>query len=277
MLRPIEIHRYLVCTQLLLALLVSACSPPPRVAVVERQTVDQRIETEKIGGSHIRIVEPGDTLHGIAFANGLNVNELAAWNQLGDTSRLQIGQRVRLTRPINFVDNAEQKPIGAKAEPTKISKTRIATSKPVARKQATPPKTSTKSQATPPAAEKAKLRWQWPANGKVISSFARNVGRQGIDIQGKAGEAVLAAGAGEVVYVGNGLKGYGNLVIIKHDEEFLSAYAHNQETFVQEGQRVAARVRIASIGRNKQQREALHFQIRKNGQPVNPLSYLPAR
>ena len=158
MLKLPKIHLNLVFSQLVLVLLVSACSSPSRVAVVERQTVDQRIETEKIGGSHIRIVEPGDTLHAIAFANGLNVNELAAWNQLSDTGRLQIGQRVRLTRPINFDDSTEQKQAGAKAAAPRVVKPQSATSKPVVRKQTKPPRASVKSQSKSPAANNAKLR-----------------------------------------------------------------------------------------------------------------------
>lgn len=242
----------------------------------ERQTIDQRLETEKIGGSHIRIVEPGDTLHGIAFANGLDVNALAAWNRLTDTSKLQVGQRVRLTRPINFSarspagDSAQSTQTKAVVKPATVSTAKRSVASTTGKQKSAGKPKSTAVRGTRP-------QWQWPASGQVIAGFSKNGGRQGIDIQGEAGQAVFAAGDGEVVYVGNGLKGYGNLVIIKHDDVYLSAYAHNQETFVQEGQKVAARFRIASIGRNKQQREALHFQIRKNGQPVNPLSYLPSR
>lgn len=257
-----------------LGLLLAACAPPPRVAVEERKTVNERLETEKIGGNHIRIAEPGDTLYGIAFANGLDVNKLAAWNGLSDTSKLKLGQRIRLTRPLNFVDQ-------------KIPQKLVVTKRTVPPAQATsethssvrvaanlPPFSPADSQASK-LTQNNKLKWHWPTSGKVVTRFVKGSVLQGIDIEGKLGQPVLAAGSGEVVYVGNALKGYGNLVIIKHNAEFLSAYANNQEIFVAEGQQLAATAHIASLGRNKQQRDTLHFQIRKHGKPVNPLTYLP--
>lgn len=223
--------------------------------MIERATVDERVVIDKIGGSHIRIVQPGDTLHAIAFANGLNVNDLAAWNQLEDTSKLRVSHRIRLTRPVAFTPKSKHKKNTRKISDRSGRLAKSNSSKIV-------------------DASKQKSVWHWPTQGKVIARFAANLGQQGIDIEGKSGQPVVASSAGEVVYVGNGLKGYGNLVIIKHSEKYLSAYAHNQETFVHEGQKVAASYRIANLGKNKQQRNALHFQIRLNGQPVDPLKYL---
>jgi lipoprotein NlpD len=252
--------------------MMSACSPPPKVAVVERATVDERVIIDKMGGAHIRIVQSGDTLHAIAFANGLNVNDLADWNQLDDTSKLRVGYRIRLTRPVGYSSNRGVNRSTSKGDVSIPQK----------------PATNTESNSKPNKLIKTKslntagakgqnLLWHWPTRGKVITRFAENTGQQGIDIAGKLGQAVVATSAGEVVYVGNGLKGYGNLVIIKHNEKYLSAYAHNQETFVREGQNVAVNYRIASLGKNRQQRDALHFQIRLNGQPVDPLKYLSAK
>jgi len=267
------------------------------VAVEERRTVDPRVATEKIGGGHIRIAAPGDTLHGIAFENGLNVNKLAAWNDIGDTSKLRIGQRIRLTRPLGYVDKVKK--ANKVASTVKTADSEVVTSRTLPKpsrnkavvsqkaRNSTKPapidkKPSTKSPTRKPSAiakapPKSKLSWRWPTAGKVVARFNTRTNQQGINIQGKLGQPVLAAGGGEVVYVGNGLKGYGNLVIIKHNEEFLSAYAHNQETFVAEGQRVAQGFRIAILGKDNQRRDALHFQIRQNGQPINPLIYLPKR
>lgn len=276
--------------------MLSACAPPPSVEVVERTTISVREQTEKIGGSIIRIVEPGDTLHSMAFSTRQNVNDLAAWNQLSDTSRLLVGQRIRMTKPLNFKPIVEQ-PIGVASKPTPAKREPIVAiaMEPLAAKQPSDVKEPSVASTTPqpslsppqtqpgnaPAAIKPPLsatgpvRWAWPTNGKVVGRFALAQGKQGIDIQGQPGQSVVASGTGEVVYVGNGLKGYGNLVIIKHNENFLSAYAHNRETFVTEGQRVNAMHVIGSIGTDRQRRDALHFQIRKNGKPVNPLAYLP--
>ncbi|NNC99122.1 MAG: peptidoglycan DD-metalloendopeptidase family protein [Gammaproteobacteria bacterium] len=257
--------------------------------MLERQTIDPRLDAEKMGGSRIRIVQPGDTLHAIAFASGLNVNDLAAWNRIADTSRLAVGQRIRLTKPLNYVKTPDAQRrestenASAATGPTQdrgSAKSATAADSPPARN----PKTSSGgvTDGVSPGNSKenltvGRLDWRWPTAGKVITSFNVARGQQGIDIQGEPGQAVKAAVGGEVVYVGNGLKGYGNLVIIKHSAVYLSAYAHNRETFVSEGQRVEASYRIASLGRDKRERDALHFQIRRNGQPVNPLSYLPRK
>ena len=122
------------------------------------------------------------------------------------------------------------------------------------------------------------VSWRWPGEGKVTGTFvAGDQIRQGIDIAGKAGDAVRAAADGEVVYSGNGLLGYGELIIIKHNANFLSAYGHNRQRLVKEGDRVKAGQQIAELGSSASSREELHFEIRKNGKPVNPLDYLPVR
>jgi lipoprotein NlpD len=276
--------------------LLTACSPRSIVAVEERHTIDPRVEAERIGGSRIRIVQPSDTLHAIAFANRLNVNKLAAWNRLADTSRLNIGQRIRLTRPLNFDESLaptsrakpeSSKPVASKPLRTNTSSNSQASVKKRASNataakqthQKTPNKgisNSTKQKVSKTSAKQS-VSWRWPTQGKLIGYFSAISGNQGIDIQGQIGQSVSAASAGQVVYVGNGLRGYGNLIIIKHSEQFLSAYAHNQKLYVKEGQALGAGQRIASLGKDNMQRNALHFQIRREGQPVNPLSYLPRR
>jgi len=261
-----RIFFFVVARLIGLALLLSACGSPSKVAVEERRTVNARVETEKIGGSLIRIVQPGDTLYSIAFAAGIDITQLAAWNRLSDTSKLQPGQRIRLTRPLHVVAT---KP--ASAKPVKV-KPGIAGSGATTGSVARP---NVPKKVPGAANQVAEVVWQWPTAGRVTAAFSTRNGQQGIDIQGKLGQSVLAASSREVVYVGNGLKGYGNLVIIKHNERYLSAYANNLETFVREGQRVAGRHVIASVGYSKRRQPALHFQIRKDGKPVNPVAYLP--
>ena len=122
------------------------------------------------------------------------------------------------------------------------------------------------------------VAWRWPSTGKVVGSFVGgDQTKQGIDIAGSAGDSVRAAADGEVVYSGNGLSGYGELIIVKHNASFLSAYGHNRKRLVAEGDKVHAGQQIAEMGSSGAARDSLHFEIRKNGKPVNPTEYLPAR
>lgn len=260
------IHKIIIIV--VLASVISACAPPRKAAVVERETITERVETERIGGRLIRHVQPGDTLYSIAFVHNLNPNDVAAWNDVSDTRKLPIGKRIRLTKPIGF--KPKQTPV--KVESIVVGKTPAANTA----TQPANPKLSTGSakDAKPAPVVSNQLAWTWPTKGKVIQRFSLSQGQQGVNIQAPQGQAVRAASVGEVVYVGNGLKGYGNLVILKHNELFLSAYAHNQEIFVREGDRVKSQQKIGSVGLNKQGVAALQFQIRRNGKPVNPLAYL---
>jgi len=264
----------LVCGSLVL--LLGACAPPPKVAVEERDVITVRQETERMGGQLIRIAQPGDTLHSIAFASGLDVNKVATWNGIDDTSKLNVGQRVRLTEPIGF---KYRKPQAGPNPKTKVER-KPKPQPELAGTGAVTPSEPTTSSPTPrpnnvPKPIPKSLGWHWPTQGKVVRQFSLVQGRQGIDIQAVRGQTVMASDNGEVVYVGNSLKGYGNLIIVKHTEQYLSAYAYNENIFVREGQRVKARQKIGSVGVNNRRKNALHFQIRKNGKPVNPLLYLP--
>jgi lipoprotein NlpD len=119
--------------------------------------------------------------------------------------------------------------------------------------------------------------FDWPVRGKVTRAYDARNGSKGIDIAGKKGDPVYAAGSGKVVYAGSGLRGYGNLIIVKHDEVFLTAYAHNDKILVREGESVSKGQKIAEMGSSDTDQVKLHFEVRQNGQPVNPLLYLPAR
>jgi len=273
--------------------LLSACAPPVKVAVEERTVLTVRQQSEKIGGQLVRIVQSGDTLHAIAFASNLNVNELAAWNGISDTSRLSVGQRVRLTKPIDFAVRPHVKskpPVVSRLPKDSINKpaspqaSNATTSySPPAKKPGSASKPSNTAiyrpvdVIKPPKSQSvAGVSWRWPFKGKVIRRFSPSSTQQGVDILGKSGQAVMASAPGEVVYVGSSLKGYGNLIIIKHNENFLSAYAHNERILVSEGQKITSEQVIGSVGINNRRESALHFQIRRKGKPVNPLSYLSA-
>ena len=261
----------------LIILLLFSCAPRPLPPVVERATINSRLETDKLGGRVIRIVQSGDTLYSIAFVHSLDVNQLAQWNDISDTGRLVVGQRIRLTKPIGF--KPKDKPIKVVvskpnlSKPAKVKKTlpKPAVSQGSPKSVVTPRTVVTTNKSVKPNIVQA---WLWPVDGKVIENFSISKGQQGIAIESSARSQVRATKGGEVVYVGNGLKGYGNLVNVKHSEHFLSAYAHNDTTYVSEGQVIKQKDLIGLSGRDNKRRHALHFQIRKDGQPVNPLSYL---
>jgi lipoprotein NlpD len=271
--------------------LLSACAPPVKVVVEERTVLTVRQQSEKIGGQIVRIVQSGDTLYGIGFESNLDVSQLAAWNGISDTSRLRVGQRIRLTKPIGFVakpvvkpqpsrDNLARAKVTQSVRDGRASQERkklaVAKSTGTSARKAPAKPVNANRTATPKSRNVAGVTWSWPFNGKVIRRFSPSSTQQGIDILGSRGQAVTASAPGEVVYVGNSLKGYGNLVIIKHNDNFLSAYAHNQKILVSEGQMVTYKQVIGAVGSNNRRENALHFQIRRNGKPVNPLSYLSA-
>lgn len=208
------------------------------------------------------VVQRGDTLYGIAFRNGVDFRDLAAWNGIGPPYTIYPGQVLRL-RP-----------------PGKVAAT--PTPRPAAPKPAETPAAGTPAPAPPPAAAAVPLNsgfaWQWPADGTLVGRFAAgDATRQGIGIAGNSGQPVRAAAGGVVVYSGAGLVGYGELIIIKHSDTWLSAYGHNRKRLVNEGQSVAAGQQIAEMGRSGAARDMLHFEIRYNGKPQDPLLYLPKR
>jgi Membrane proteins related to metalloendopeptidases len=215
-------------------------------------------------GATVR-VQRGDTLYGIAFRNGVDVNDLARWNSLVAPYTIYPGQSLKL-----FPGNGGSRPstpVTSTPTPTKP-----ATTRPM------PPPAVVSRPAPTPAPASSGFSWRWPADGHLIGRFvAGDATKQGVDIAGSSGQAVRAAADGVVVYSGAGLVGYGELIIVKHSEAWLSAYGHNRKRLVNEGQNVKAGQQIAEMGSSGASREMLHFEIRHNGKPVDPLQYLPAR
>ncbi|GAA5441991.1 hypothetical protein Misp06_00152 [Microbulbifer sp. NBRC 101763] len=215
-------------------------------------------------------VSKGDTLYSIAWRYGKDFRQLAALNGIRSPYNIYPGQRLKLT---------------GKVPPSASSKAPIAAkktvSKPVSSKK--PAATASKKSLTKaPRRQTAQtkragsIRWRWPVQGQLISRFrSGDPLRKGVDIAGEKGESVLAAADGTVIYAGSALRGYGKLLIVKHSEVYLSAYAHNHRLLVKEGSKVKAGQRIAELGSSGTDRNKLHFEIRKNGQPVDPLAYLP--
>ena len=238
---------------------------------------------ENAGKPGYYAVKPGDTLIRIGLENGQNHKDIARWNALDNPNKIEVGQVLRVVPPVTTDAVAQTKPvtsgsvtttpIAAAAAPARAaSNPASATSTPVAASAAS-------ASATAPAAAVAgsdDLPWIWPGKGSVLAEFneAKN---KGIDIGGVAGDPVLAAADGKVVYAGTGLRGYGNLIILKHNATYLSAYAHNQTLLVKEDQVVKKGQKIAEMGSTDTDRVKLHFEIRSQGKPVDPLMYLPAK
>jgi len=207
-------------------------------------------------------VKKSDTLYSIAWRYGLDYKQLAKWNRIDVSSPIHPGQRLRLIKPTGATVAGTAS--GKSSSTNKATTTR---SKPV---------TSTAS-GDNKSANRNPDKWIWPTDGKPLNTFlASRLDRRGIDIAGKPGQPIRAVASGRVVYSGNGLAGYGNLVIIKHSETYLSAYAYCQERLVQEGAAVKAGKVVAKMGR-RDNTAKLHFEIRRNGKPVDPIKYLPNR
>jgi lipoprotein NlpD len=237
-----------------------------------------RVSTPKYGAT--AQVQRGDTLYGIAFRNGIDVRDLAAWNGISAPYTIYPGQSLRLyprsgasaaTRPAPPASRPPSTSTPSRPPTSSVAATRPPASKPVTVAPAIQP-------AAPPAAPVSDIGWRWPADGALLSRFvAGEPTRQGIDIGGDGGAPVKAAGDGVVVYSGSGLVGYGELIIIKHNDAWLSAYGHNRARMVNEGAIVKAGQQVAVMGRTGAARDMLHFEIRYNGKPVDPLQYLPKK
>ena len=205
------------------------------------------------------VVRRGDTLYALARIHNITPRDLAAWNGLAEPYTIYPGQSLRLY------------PAGAGGSTPGRAPTTVVT----APRPGTSPTAATPAPAT---VVKSNISWRWPADGAIVGRFvAGEATKQGVDIAGSSGQPVRASAAGVVVYSGAGLVGFGELIIVKHSDQWLSAYGHNRKRLVNEGQSVKAGEQIAEMGRTGAARDMLHFEIRYNGKPVDPLQYLPAK
>lgn len=218
------------------------------------------------------VVQRGDTLYSIALEHGHDYREVAQWNSLDDPTKLRVGQTLRVAPPEERAVVLGSAPASGRIESRPLGA-------PIGQTPAEPKPAEPKPAAKPAPREEPKLEAQplqflWPAKGKLLSSFAG--GRhKGIDIEGRTGDPVLAAAAGRVTYVGSGIPGLGKLVVIRHDQGFITVYAHNKDIVVKEQQQVTRGQKIAELGSSDADRPKLHFQIRKGAAAVDPLLYLP--
>lgn len=230
-------------------------------------------------------VKPGDTLIRIGLDTGQNWRDIARWNNMENPNLIEIGQVLRVAQPGTSESGVVTRPVASTSSTqgtplppaTSATPARPAASAPVVG-AAAPPAVSTPAPAAAPAASEGseQMAFIWPASGSLIGNFdeAKN---KGVDLSGSAGDAVLAAADGKVVYAGAGLRGYGNLIILKHNNTYLTAYAHNQSLLVKEDQTVRKGQKVAEMGNTDADRVKLHFEIRRQGKPVDPLKYLPPR
>ncbi len=298
-------------TSLAAVLLLTACAAPkPHRAPVEDRSVTP-MDTQTAGTHSAEpratvpaeparpgtyVVKQGDTLLRIALDHGLSWRDLARWNALDNPNLIEVGQVLRTvppqaatvaaapadglaTRPVASAVKLESKPLDARApdgKPASLPVPVAGAASAVVTVPAPVPVPTTPPAVAASANGEGEIGWAWPSPGALIASFDEQRNK-GIGIGGKAGDAVLAAADGRVMYAGSGLRGYGNMVIIKHNETYLSAYAHNQTVLVKEDQLVRKGQRIAEMGSSDADQVKLHFEIRRKGKPVDPAKLLPPR
>ena len=218
---------------------------------------------ENAGKPGYYMVKPGDTIMRIGLENGQNWRDIARWNALENPNLIEVGQVLRVVPPGSDSGQVVARPV----TPGSAAPASASAARPAAPNGVQPP---------PASGSDEDVGWIWPAQGPLVAGFdeAKN---KGLDISGKTGDAIVASADGRVVYSGAGLRGYGNLIILKHNNTFLTAYAHNKTLLVKEDQTVKKGQKIAEMGNSDSEKVKLHFEIRRQGKPVDPAKYLPAR
>ena len=301
-----------LCVSAVFILIISGCAAPVPAPVSERSAIGAGRLPSGAPAKESYVVKRGDTLYSIALDNGLDYKDLRDWNGLGDANHIRVGQVLKLIPPetsaspsaiaiVNPVGLAgvverrsldentptlKREPKGGKL-PYSDAAYELALKGPTGSVTPMPAPIEPKAEAKPeprsepPVAAKAsegsdEPKWIWPASGKVLAGFADGKSK-GIDISGRIGDPVVAASDGKVAYIGGGIPSYGQLLIIKHSAAFLTAYAHNSKILVKEGQVVSRGQKVAEMGNTGTDDVKLHFEVRHQGSPVDPLKYLPPR
>lgn len=289
--------------------LVACSSTPNKAPVIERGTSSSNEvyvpppapkqvarPAEPVRGNYV--VKRGDTLYRIALDHGQSYSDLVAWNNLKNPNDIKVDQILRVAPPevngaqpvaLATTSSIEVKPLSVSSGSTKVtpkgdkrpySESNLAELQKPDGVAVAPAKTESAALKSPdkaaePAADADTVDWMWPVDGKLLAGFDDK--NKGLDIGGRMGQDIFAAGAGKVMYAGSGIRGYGNLVIVKHNNSLLSAYAHNKTILVKEGQSITKGQKIAEMGNSDSDSVKLHFEIRLQGKPVDPSRYLPAR
>ena len=294
----------------LAALLIYGCGSTPRQApVIERApaaakpavTPAPAVARDADARPDVYMVKKGDTLYTIALDHGLDYRDLAEWNNISDPNVIRLGQQLRLTPPVptavatplRAAPTVVGKPVGGappaaagdavKTQPkavkvpysdqalARLSGSQSRGGEPMVAKVEPQPEPRPSASAE----DDEKVNWGWPARGKLLSTFNETTNLKGIGIAGALGQAVIASAPGKVLYSGDGIRGYGKLVIIKHNRAYLSVYAHNSLLLVREGQTVVKGQKIAEMGGTDADQVKLHFEIRRFGKPIDPIKLLP--
>jgi lipoprotein NlpD len=283
--------RVSVCVLIALAMVLSGCGskvlnrapvedrgtvatkPAPVASDQATQAIKQPPGFENAGKPGYYTVKPGDTLIRIGLDHGQGARDIARWSGVENPNRIEVGQVLRVeppgvnstavARPVTLASVTPVTSPGLRS--TNVDKLLVVSS-------------STNASPAPAlsASVEDEISWMWPSSGTVLTGFDE-IKNKGLDMGGNAGDPVLAAADGRVVYVGAGLRGYGNLIILKHNNTYLTAYAHNQTLLIKEDQSVRKGQKIAEMGNSDADRVKLHFEVRRQGKPVDPTKYLPAR
>ena len=295
------VSRYAILLAVLTAILLDGCASRTPAPVVERGALPAKGPTsaaQPTRSGEFHTVRKGDTLYSIALEYGQSYRDVAAWNNIDNRNVIRLGQQLRIAAPEGVAvvkpiagpaaveirplatgvpsntDTLKREPKGGKQPYTEQAM--VAVQKPEeahSQQPVVPPRVEPRP-AEPVAG--SELNWAWPSGGRVLSPYVEGSGK-GVDIEGRIGEPVLAAEAGKVTYAGSGIRGYGNLLIIQHANSLSSVYAHNSKLLAKEGQQVARGQKIAELGNSDADQAKLHFEIRRQGKPLDPLKLLPTR
>lgn len=295
------VSRFALLLTALVAAFLGACASKTPAPVIERASAPAKapvpvVSPVKPGEFHT--VKKGETLYSIALEHGQSYRDVAAWNNIDNPNVIRIGQQLRVAPPegaavvkpivgpaavesrplvVGGVSNTDMLKRGPKGGKQPYSEQAMAAAQKPEEPRAQQPPTQVKVEPRPAEpAGAGELNWVWPSAGKVISAYVEG-GNKGVDIDGRIGDAVQAAEAGKVTYAGSGIRGYGNLLIIQHANSLSSVYAHNSKLLAKEGQQVVKGQRIAELGDSDADQPKLHFEIRRQGKPLDPLKLLPPR
>jgi len=277
-------RQWLLMTTVAVTAILAGCSSTDQRAPITdlSVTTDETVAQITESASKDYTVQPGDTLYKIAREHNAKVHEIAQANQITDPSQLSVGQKLVIpgagTAPSSPPDISSGSQVVA--APVDVSGGEgQAQPKPVDTGQEDQTQAdaaqSQESSSTPRASDADLIKWDWPNQGKVIQEFTPS--SKGIDIEGQIGDPVLAAADGKVMYAGNGVRGLGNLILLGHSDGSITAYAHNDELLVKMGEQVKKGQKVATLGDSEADSPRLHFEIRRRGTPVNPMSYLPKK
>jgi len=294
------VSRYAILLAVLAAILLGGCASRTSAPVIERGAAPAKGSTSAVQPARpgeFHTVRKGDTLYSIALEHGQSHRDVAAWNNIDNPNVIRVGQQLRIAppegvavaKPIAGPAAVEIRPLAAgvpsntdtlKREPKggkqPYTEQAVAAVQKPADAHSQQPVAPPRVEPRPAEPAGSELNWAWPSGGRVLAPYVEG-GSKGVDIEGRIGEPVLAAEAGKVTYAGSGIRGYGNLIIVQHAHGFQSVYAHNSKLLAKESQQVARGQKIAELGNSDADQAKLHFEIRRQGKPLDPLRLLPSR